>query len=186
MQHMPIMPIHKLDRKPDRAATLWDISCDSDGEIPFDSKRPLFLHDINLEEEDYFIGFFLLGAYQEVLGMDHNLFTRPTESTVTITDEGFTIDVVKPSDNILDILLKLGYEEKSLLELICKHPEIKTGELYNGFHEKTVLGYTRYYETLEKLSALKLINASFTGKGTRGRSRIISLKYNEDEITKRL
>lgn len=115
-QHFPIMPIHKLDRKPDRAATLWDISCDSDGEIPFDSKRPLFLHDINLEEEDYFIGFFLLGAYQEVLGMDHNLFTRPTESTVTITDEGYNIDVVKPSDNILDILLKLGYEEKSLLD----------------------------------------------------------------------
>jgi cell division control protein 6 len=84
------------------------------------------------------------------------------------------------------LLKSLKNEEKILLELICKHTEIKTGELYNGFHEKTGLGYTRYYETLEKLSASKLINASYTGKGVRGRSRIITLRYSADEITKRL
>jgi cell division control protein 6 len=84
------------------------------------------------------------------------------------------------------LLKSLKNEEKTLLELICKHTEINTGELYNEFHDKTGLGYTRYYETLEKLSALKLINASFTGKGTRGRSRIITLRYSADEITKRL
>ena len=52
--------------------------------------------------------------------------------------------------------------------------------------EKTGLGYTRYYETVEKLAASKLINASYTGKGIRGRSRIITLRYSADEITKRL
>jgi arginine decarboxylase len=94
---------------------LWDISCDSDGEIPFDSKRPLYLHDIDLDKEDYFLGFFLLGAYQETLSMEHNLFTRPTEATICINDQGYTIDLVKPSKNILEILISLGYEEESLL-----------------------------------------------------------------------
>ncbi len=114
-QHFPVMPIHMLDQKPTRAATLWDISCDSDGEIPFDEKRPLLLHDIDLDTQEYFVAFFKLGAYQEVLGMNHNLFTRPTEATIKIDDEGFDFEVINPSDDILEILENLGYSPKDIV-----------------------------------------------------------------------
>ncbi|MFX4155769.1 arginine decarboxylase, partial [Aliarcobacter butzleri] len=67
-QEFPIMPITHLDKKPTRSASLWDITCDSDGEIPFDMKKPLYLHDVNLNKEYYFLGFFIVGVYQETLG----------------------------------------------------------------------------------------------------------------------
>ncbi len=114
-QHFPIMPIHKLDQKAVRAATLWDISCDSDGEIPYSDSTPLLLHDVNLDEEEYFIAFFLLGAYQEVLGMKHNLFSRPTEVTVTITTEGFELQDLLTSESIESVIQELGYESHELL-----------------------------------------------------------------------
>ncbi len=151
-----------------------------------------------------------LGFYNDVVGPD--VLDKVVEYTELLGDLRVGIDLFKRSGlnaerrasrtieledvdkayetsrlvHLTYLLKSLKNEEKTLLELICKHTEIKTGELYNGFHDKTGLGYTRYYETLEKLSALKLINASFTGKGTRGRSRIITLRYSADEITKRL
>ncbi len=78
-QHFPVMPLHHLDTTPHRAASLWDITCDSDGEIGFNPDKPLYLHDIDLNKEEYFLGFFNTGAYQETLGMNHNLFTKPSE-----------------------------------------------------------------------------------------------------------
>lgn len=117
-QHFPIMPIHNLNTKATRSATLWDISCDSDGEIPFDDEQPLFLHDINTDEEEYFLGFFLIGAYQEVLGMKHNLFTRPTEVSVDITDEAFTLSSLTHAENILSILEGIGYESANIVSAL--------------------------------------------------------------------
>lgn len=84
------------------------------------------------------------------------------------------------------ILKSLRVEEKILLDLVSNHTEINSGELYKFFHRKSGLGYTKFYETLEKLSALKLIDTKFTGKGIRGRSRIITLRYSANEIKKRL
>ena len=88
-QHFPVMPLSHLNTTPLRAASIWDITCDSDGEICFDSEKPLYLHDINLDEEEYFLGFFNVGAYQETLGMQHNLFTKPNEYTVVINDTNY-------------------------------------------------------------------------------------------------
>jgi arginine decarboxylase len=90
-QHFPVMPLHHLNTTPIRAASLWDITCDSDGEIGFNPEKPLYLHDVNLDEEDYFLGFFNVGAYQETLGMNHNLFTHPNEYTVVVSDTGYEI-----------------------------------------------------------------------------------------------
>lgn len=115
-QHFPIMPIHKLNTNAVRAATLWDISCDSDGEIPYNDNQPLKLHDVNLDEEEYFIAFFLLGAYQEVLGMKHNLFSRPTEITINITDEGYEISNMITSQSIESIIDDLGYDSDEILQ----------------------------------------------------------------------
>ncbi|MDY0122365.1 MAG: biosynthetic arginine decarboxylase [Sulfurimonas sp.] len=114
-QNFPVMPLHHLNTTPLRAASLWDITCDSDGEIGFNPERPLYLHDVNLDEEDYFLGFFNVGAYQETLGMNHNLFTHPSEYTITITESGYEIKNAIESKNILDILESIGYDKNEIL-----------------------------------------------------------------------
>jgi len=114
-QHFPVMPLHNLEKNPIRAASIWDITCDSDGEIGFDSEKPLFLHDVDLDNEEYFLGFFNIGAYQETLGMNHNLFTHPNEYTINIDDSGYEISNEVESKNILDILDSIGYEKDEIL-----------------------------------------------------------------------
>ena len=114
-QDFPIMPIHHLNADPLRAASLWDITCDSDGEIGFNPEKPLYLHDINLDEEDYFLAFFNVGAYQETLGMQHNLFTHPSEYTISIDDESYTLQNNVASKSILSVLASLGYNEQEIL-----------------------------------------------------------------------
>lgn len=108
-QTFPIMPLTHLNEKATRSASIWDITCDSDGEIEYDFQNPLFLHDVNLFKENYFLGFFLVGAYQEVLGMKHNLFTHPTEATINITEDGFEISNLLEAQCILDIFEDLDY-----------------------------------------------------------------------------
>jgi arginine decarboxylase len=115
-QHFPIMPLHHLNASPIRAASLWDITCDSDGEIGFNPDKPLYLHDVNLDEEDYFLGFFNVGAYQETLGMNHNLFTHPSEYTVYINDTNYEIKNEVESKSILDILNSIGYNKDEILK----------------------------------------------------------------------
>ena len=114
-QHFPVMPLHHLNTTPLRAASLWDITCDSDGEIGFNPDKPLYLHDVNLDEEDYFLGFFNVGAYQETLGMNHNLFTHPSEYTININDTKYEITNEVESKNILDILESMGYNKEEVL-----------------------------------------------------------------------
>lgn len=115
-QNFPVMPIHHLEQKPLRGASIWDITCDSDGEIGFNPTAPLYLHDIDLKKEDYFLAFFNTGAYQEALGMAHNLFTHPNEYTIEINEKGFTITNEEESKNILEILSSIGYDSQKLLE----------------------------------------------------------------------
>ncbi|MBC8238603.1 MAG: biosynthetic arginine decarboxylase [Helicobacteraceae bacterium] len=114
-QHFPVMPLHHLDTPPHRAAALWDITCDSDGEIGFDPHKPLYLHDIDLDNEDYYLGFFNVGAYQETLGMNHNLFTKPSEYTIHINNESYKISNNSESMSILDILNSIGYSKDEVL-----------------------------------------------------------------------
>ena len=114
-QHFPIMPLHNLNTTPLRAASIWDITCDSDGEIGFNQDKPLYLHDVNLDEEEYFLGFFNVGAYQETLGMNHNLFTHPNEYTIDVHDNGYEIKNEVESKNVLDILESIGYNKDEIL-----------------------------------------------------------------------
>ncbi|NPA73858.1 MAG: biosynthetic arginine decarboxylase [Epsilonproteobacteria bacterium] len=117
-QNFPVMPLDKLDEKNQRSASLWDITCDSDGEISFDINNPLFLHDVNLDEEDYFLGFFLVGAYQETMGMEHNLFAHPTELSVEIDENGYKIENIVKSKNIMEILKNIEYNEREIRDLL--------------------------------------------------------------------
>ena len=120
-QDFPIMPLDKLDEKANRSASIWDITCDSDGEFGFNPQKPLFLHDVDLEKEDYFLGFFLLGAYQEVLGMKHNLFTHPTEVTVNLNEDGYEISNFLKAQSIKEIFEDLDYDTDEILQNLKKN-----------------------------------------------------------------
>jgi len=122
-QNFPIMPLSKLNKKPTRLASLWDITCDSDGEISFSEDNPLYLHNIDVKKEDYFLGFFLVGAYQEVLGMRHNLFEKPTEVSVVVDDDGYKLEKLVPSSSIYETLNSLGYDVKGLKKKLVKTVE---------------------------------------------------------------
>jgi arginine decarboxylase len=117
-QEFPIMPITHLDKKPTRSASLWDITCDSDGELPFDLKKPLYLHDVNLNEEDYFLGFFNVGAYQDTLGMKHNLFSHPTEVNVVFKDGKVVLEKILESQKIIDILEDIDYDTEEIKSIL--------------------------------------------------------------------
>ncbi len=117
-QHFPVMPLHHLDNIPHRAASLWDITCDSDGEIGFNPEKPLYLHDIDLKKQDYFLGFFNVGAYQETLGMNHNLFTKPSEYTITINESTYEVSKGLESKSILNILDSIGYKKVEILNTL--------------------------------------------------------------------
>jgi cell division control protein 6 len=85
-------------------------------------------------------------------------------------------------------LRNLKKEEKVLLKCIVDsgREEMMSGELYDCFKEKTELGYTSFYEMVNRLEGLKLISLNNTGKGTRGQSRLVSLKYDPHEVEKRI
>ena len=119
-QEFPIMPLTHLDKEATRSANIWDITCDSDGEIPFQSSKPLYLHDVDLTKEEYFLGFFLVGAYQDVLGMKHNLFTSPCQVNVTFENDEMKIENFIKSQSILDIFEDLDYDNNEILDNLLK------------------------------------------------------------------
>ncbi|MEA3316315.1 MAG: biosynthetic arginine decarboxylase [Campylobacterota bacterium] len=135
-QEFPILPITNLDKKANRSATIWDITCDSDGEIPFNSSKPLYLHDIDLSKENYFIGFFLVGAYQDILGMKHNLFSSPSQVNIKFKNNKIDINKVIKSQSINDISEDLGYNKndiKNRLSNRIKDKELR--KLLNNYLE---------------------------------------------------
>ncbi|BCD62172.1 arginine decarboxylase [Nitratiruptor sp. YY08-26] len=146
-QRFPVMPLNKLDQNPTRSASLWDITCDSDGEIDFNIDYPLFLHDVDLSKEEYFLAFFLVGAYQEILGMKHNLFTHPTEVTVVFDEQGYKLENIVESQTILDILYDMDYDineiQSRLKQYIaksgCKNKEKILENLHLLLHENNYL-----------------------------------------------
>ena len=156
-QNFPIMPIDKLDTNPTNPATLWDITCDSDGEIAFDRDRPLYLHDINLDNNEYFLGFFLTGAYQEVLGMRHNLFTHPTEVVVNFDKNGkYQLDNLIEAQNLIDVLDDIDYN-KNLIDKQLKYM-IEESTLLSKSKKRDFLG--KLYLYLSENSYLKTIQAN--------------------------
>lgn len=156
-QHFPIMPIDRLDTKPTNPATIWDITCDSDGEIPFNREKPLYLHDINVDEDEYFLAFFLTGAYQEVLGMKHNLFTHPTEVVVNFDENGYyKLEHIIESQNIMDVLDDMNYDKK-LVDKKLKQ-QIEESNIINQAQKENLLG--KLYLYLSENSYLKTIQAN--------------------------
>ena len=155
-QHFPVMPLDRLSTKPTNPATIWDITCDSDGEIGFDRNFPLYLHDVDLNQKEYFLGFFLTGAYQEVLGMKHNLFTHPTEVIVAFDEEGnYTLENLIEAQNIMDVLDDLDYDTY-LIDKTLKY-SIEASPYLDYEEKRELLG--KLYLYLSENSYLKTIQA---------------------------
>lgn len=119
-QLFPIMPVHRLDEEPLRQAVLADITCDCDGKIDqfigeFETAKTLALHEL-LEGEEYYLGVFLVGAYQETLGDLHNLFGDTNVVSVRLNrDKSF--DFVKEihGDTIADVLSYVEYQPQQMM-----------------------------------------------------------------------
>jgi arginine decarboxylase len=120
-QIFPIVPIHRLDEKPTRTGVLADMTCDSDGQIDRfvgerDIERALPLHELR-EGEDYYLGVFLTGAYQETLGDLHNLFGDTHVIHVALDGEGrWEADEIVAGDTAAKVLGYLQYDVDALLE----------------------------------------------------------------------
>ncbi len=154
-QRFPVMPLDRLQKRPTRSASLWDITCDSDGEIAFDIDTPLYLHDVDVEREEYFLGFFNVGAYQEVLGMRHNLFTHPTEATILFDESGeYTIEKILEAQNIMDVLDDFDYDTREIERKIRE--QIENSATIKDDERKEILGELYLY--LSENGYLRTIN----------------------------
>ena len=157
-QLFPIMPIHRLNERPDRLGVLGDITCDSDGKIDQfidrrDVKRTLALHPFT--GDPYYLGVFLVGAYQETLGDLHNLMGDTNVASVRVHGDG-TFEFVREmsGDSISDVLSYVEYQPQQLLEQLRKTAEqgVRKGRItvaerqavMEGF-AASLRGYT-YYE----------------------------------------
>ena len=123
-QMFPIVPLSRLDERPTREATLVDITCDSDGKFDrfidlHDVRDTLPVHEIRAGER-YYLGVFLTGAYQDVLGNSHNLFGRIGEAHVTVDDEGYDIERFIMGEKARRVIEKMGYEDDELNESVEK------------------------------------------------------------------
>jgi arginine decarboxylase len=121
-QVFPIIPIHRLDEKPDRHATLQDITCDSDGKIDNFISTRNFSHHLPVHslkaKEAYYIGVFLTGAYQEILGDLHNLFGDTNVVHVSVDEKGYYIDQVIDGETVAEVLDYVQYNSKKLVRTV--------------------------------------------------------------------
>jgi arginine decarboxylase len=125
-QLFPIMPISRLQERPTREVTLVDITCDSDGQVNKfidlrDVRDTLPLHKLNMngngQYEPYYIGFFLMGAYQDIMGDLHNLFGRVNEVHVFLDPDepaGYYVEEIIEGTTIVQALDSVQYDEKDL------------------------------------------------------------------------
>ncbi len=158
-QLFPIMPVHRLTEEPSRKATIADLTCDCDGKIdsfstPDGNSHTLQLHPVR-DGEDYFLGVFLVGAYQETLGDLHNLFGDTNVVNVSVNEDG-TFDFVREfqGDSIADVLSYVEYEPKQMREQFRQVAEaaVRSGKINVAQRQKilrafydSMYGYT-YFE----------------------------------------
>ncbi len=126
-QLFPIIPIHRLNEPPTRRGILADITCDSDGSIDKfidqrDVKSTLELHPLN--DEPYYVGIMLTGAYQEILGDMHNLFGNTNMVHVVISGQGYyEVDEVVAGDSVTDVLRYVDYSPEELVKRVRANVE---------------------------------------------------------------
>ncbi|KXK03366.1 MAG: arginine decarboxylase [Acidobacteria bacterium OLB17] len=154
-QLFPIVPIHKLNKTPTEFATFCDITCDSDGIVDkfvdlHDVKPVLELHKL-VKGEPYYIAMMLVGAYQEVMGNNHNLFGVPHEAHIFIGDDGYIIKKVIFGATLGDAVSSVRYDAVQLHDTFRRAvlQKIKDGDLTSkegndliDYYESQVDSYT--------------------------------------------
>jgi arginine decarboxylase len=161
-QRFPVMPIHRLGEEPTRRATLVDLTCDSDGKVsrfvaPDHDKRFLEVHPFE-EGDRYVLAFFLMGAYQDILGDTHNLLGSVTEAHVYAdADEpdNFYVETILPGTRVEEILSRVQYERQGLekrverlLRAKSKAGAIRPREATTVLESyRRMLGAYTYYDT---------------------------------------
>jgi arginine decarboxylase len=163
-QLFPIMPIHRLDQEPTQRGILADITCDSDGKIDRfidlkDIKSVLELHPlVEIQHPDqpptaepYYLGMFLMGAYQEIMGNLHNLFGDINVVHIQMTPKGYQIEHLVKGDTIAEVLSYVQYDPEDLLENVRCYTEtaleeermtLEEAQLLLENYERSLLQYT--------------------------------------------
>jgi arginine decarboxylase len=162
-QIFPVIPIHRLNEPPSTHAVIGDITCDSDGKIDRfvdrrDVKRTLPLHNVN--GEPYYVGVFLVGAYQEILGDLHNLFGDTHAVHVSLDEKGnVVLDAVVKGDTVREVLDYVEFDAEELIRRFRADVEsaVREGRLdytqagrFLKFYEEGLHGYTYLEEPREK------------------------------------
>jgi arginine decarboxylase len=151
-QLFPIMPVHRLDERPERHGTLQDVTCDSDGKIDRfvgdkHGRPSLELHEFR-DGEDYILGIFLTGAYQEILGDLHNLFGDTNAVHVLLTDDGrYEINDLVEGDTVTEVLNYVQFGASQLLATFRRKVSAAKGlsrEEANAFIADYVAGLEGY------------------------------------------
>ncbi len=159
-QLFPILPIHRLDEEPTERGTLADLTCDSDGKIDRfidlrDVKSVLELHTPRFnkegEMEPYFLGMFLAGAYQEIMGNLHNLFGDTNAVHIRLSQQGYQIEHVVKGDTIQEVLGYVQYTAADLVESVRIQTEealdkglitLQESQLLLQSYERSLASYT--------------------------------------------
>jgi arginine decarboxylase len=157
-QLFPIMPIHRLNEKPTCRATLADLTCDSDGKIDRfidlkDVKSLLELHPLR-SGQSYYLGMFLNGAYQEIMGNLHNLFGDTNTVHIRLTPKGYHIEHVVRGDTVREVLSYVQYDPEDLLENIRNQAEHALQEGQITLQEAQLL-LKNYEQSLSSYTYLK-------------------------------
>ena len=154
-QLFPIVPIQRLDERPTRSATLQDITCDSDGKITnFVTNRNnshiLPVHALK-KNEPYYLGVFLVGAYQEILGDMHNLFGDTNAAHISVKDGKYCIDQIFDGETVEEVLDYVQYNPKKLVRQLEQWvtKSVKEGKIsldegkeFLGTYRNGLFGYT--------------------------------------------
>ncbi len=157
-QLFPIIPIHKLNKKPTEYATLCDITCDSDGIVDkfvdlHDVKPVLELHKL-VRTEPYYLAMMLVGAYQEVMGNNHNLFGVPHEAHVFIGEDGYIIKKVVYGATLGEAVGSVRFDPGHLHDTFRRSvlERIKEGRLSNAEGSKVIEFYEAQVESYTYLT----------------------------------
>ncbi|TVR93758.1 MAG: biosynthetic arginine decarboxylase [Spirochaetaceae bacterium] len=157
-QVFPVIPLHKLNEEPTRKAIIADMTCDSDGKLDrfadfHDVRRTIPIHDLSAMDE-YYIGVFLVGAYQETLGDFHNLFGDTHVVSIRINEDGsFDFVAEQEGDSIADVVSIVHYDPKTLIrlfrekaELAVRQKRLTVGERRRVMdnYESSMNGYTYF------------------------------------------
>jgi arginine decarboxylase len=149
-QLFPIVPLHRLDERPTRRGVIADLTCDSDGKMDQfidlrDVKNSLELHAF--DGKPYYLGVFLVGAYQEILGDLHNLFGDTNAVHIALDENGYRVDHVVEGDSVTEVLGYVQYQKPYLVQRMRQANEEALRRGLLTFEESALL-MRRYDEGL--------------------------------------